>query len=172
MLVNCLIIFALNALSTCLGTLKTLFLSRQVIKPAYITTFLDALIIAYAFKLVAESSGISYIFAFAAGRIAGIFLGNLIENKLALGLLEVSIYKHPPAGKVLADRLRDIGYSVTTSVGYGMEGKERLILNIILPRKQFPHLQERLEQDGHYNMSVKSVNKAYGKIGTQHIAVN
>ncbi|MDD2620992.1 MAG: hypothetical protein PHC92_10030 [Syntrophomonadaceae bacterium] len=152
--------------------MKTLFLSRQVIKPAYVTTFLDALIIAYAFKLVAESSGISYIIAFAIGRIAGIFLGNLIENKLAIGLLEVSVFKHPQAGKGLADKLRNIGFSVTTSVGYGMEGRERLILNIILPRKQFPHLEECLQLDGSYNMSVKSINKAYGKIAVQHIAIN
>ena len=48
------IVFCLNCLSTSLSTLKTMFLSNRIIAPVYITTFLDALIVAYAFRLVAD----------------------------------------------------------------------------------------------------------------------
>jgi len=164
-IINLLTIFILNTLSTCLGNLKNVFLSQKAIKPVYITTFLDALIFAYAFKLVAGSSGYGYILTFAMGRIFGVYIADMIERKLAFGLLEIDVYKHCEQGKILADTLREAGYSVTTTVGYGLEGKERLILNIILPRKQFPVLKEILEQDGKVNMSIKTVSKTYGKVG-------
>ena len=65
--------------------------------------------------------------------------------------------------------MRAIGYSVTTTVGYGMEGKERLVLTIILASKQLAHLKTLLRQEGKINMSLKSINKAYGKIAAQPI---
>ena len=92
-------------------------------------------------------------------------MASKIEKKLAFGLLEINVYKHPEQGKILADTLREQGYSVTTTLGYGMEGKERLILTAILPRKQFPGFHEIMEQDGKVNMSVKSITKTYGKVG-------
>ena len=163
------VVFCLNCLSTSLSTLKTMFLSNRVVAPVYITTFLDALIVAYAFRLVATTSSFYYIIAFALGRIAGVFLGNLIEGKIAIGLLEVTLYKHPADGITLADELRSKGYSVTTEMGYGLEGKNRLVLNIIVPRRNFPEFQNILEEHGNVNMAVKTVTKVTGKVGYKQI---
>lgn len=163
------ILFCLNCVSTGLSTLKTIFLSNRIITPVYITTFLDAIIVAYAFRMVATSSSFSYVMVFALGRIAGVCLGNFIERKMAVGLLEVTVYKHPQEGKIVADRLRNEGYSVTTEMGYGLKGKNRLILNIIVPRKNLPELQESLEQYGKVNMAVKTVNRVSGKVGRLQI---
>lgn len=163
-IIDLLIIFALNVFSTCLGNLKTTFLAQKAIKPVYVTTFIDAIVFVYAFKLITSSSGYGYILSFALGKIFGVFLANKIEKKLALGLVEIEVYKHLGAGKILADNLRNQGYSVTTTVGYGTEGKE-LILKVILPRKQFPDFHGLMEQNGKVNMSVKSITKTYGKVG-------
>lgn len=163
------ILFCLNCTSTSLSTLKTIFLSNRIIAPVYITTFLDAIIVAYAFKMVATSSSMSYIMVFALGRIAGVGLGNFIEGKIALGLLEVTVYKHPKDGKVMADELRDSGYSVTTGIGYGLEGKDRLVVNIIVSRKDFPELREALNQYGKVNMAVKTIAGVSGKVGRLQI---
>lgn len=160
-----LIIFGLNAISTSLGTLKTIFLSKQIIKPVYFTTFIDAMIFAYAFRLIADSSGLLYILVYALGRIAGVFLGNFIESKVAIGLLEITVYKHPEEGKVLADQLRAFGYSVTTTVGYGIEGKNRLVLSIISPRRDLPQVRELIFSSGKANMSIKNISKVSGKVG-------
>lgn len=163
-IINLLIIFLLNILSTCLGNLKAVFLSQKAIKPVYITTFLDAIIFSYAFKLIADSSGYGYVISFALGRICGVFLANKIEKKLAIGLLEIDVHQELGSGKILADKLREIGYSVTTTIGYGEYGKQKIILTITLPRKQFQELKEILEEDEKVNMSVKTVSKTYGKI--------
>ncbi|ABI69095.1 hypothetical protein [Syntrophomonas wolfei] len=164
-----LIIFGLNLFSTCMGNLKTSFLAQKTIKPVYLITFIDALVFVYAFKLIATSSGYGYILAFALGRLSGVFLANIIEKKLAFGLLEIDVYKHPEEGKILADNLREQGYSVTTTLGYGVGGKERLVLTAILPRKQFPEFHAIMEQDGKVNMSVKSITKTYGKVGSINV---
>lgn len=148
--------------------MRTIFLSKQTIKPVYVTTFLDALLFAYAFKLISVSSGFVFILVFAMGRIAGVFLGDLIDKKVAIGLLEITVYKHAEEGKVLADLLRAKGYSVTTEIGYGMEGKNRLVLNIITSRKDFPELKEILFK-GKINMAIKNVAKVYGKVGNKRI---
>lgn len=152
-----------------MGNLKTSFLAQKTIKPVYLITFIDALVFIYAFKLIAASSGYGYILAFALGRLSGVFVASRIEKKLAFGLLEIDIYKHPAEGKLLADSLRELGYSVTTTLGYGMEGKERLVLTAILPRKQFPDFYALMEEDGKVNMSVKTVTKTYGKIGAVNV---
>lgn len=96
-------------------------------------------------------------------------MASKIEKKMALGLLEVMVFKHFVEGKNLADTLRDMGYSVTTTVGYGIEGKERLILTTILPCKQFLKFQNIIEQTGKVNMSVKSITKVYGKVGSTNL---
>jgi uncharacterized protein YebE (UPF0316 family) len=167
MFAELLIIFTLYTITTCLGNLKSVFLSQQAIKPVYLTTFLDAVIFTYAFKLIVGSTGYGFVLAFALGRIFGVFLADKLEKKLAIGLLEVNVYKHPEPGKILADKLRHVGYSVTTTIGYGFEGKHRLILTVILPRKQFSELKDIVEQDGTANMSVKTITKTYGKVGSQ-----
>jgi uncharacterized protein YebE (UPF0316 family) len=159
------IIFALNVFSTCLGNLKTVFLAQKAIKPVYLITFIDAIVLVYAFRLISNSSGYGYILAFALGKLLGVYLANSIEKRLALGLLEIEVYKQPEPGKILADTLRLCGYYVTTTLGYGIEGKERWILTIILPRKEFPGLHALIEQDGKVNMSVKSITRTYGKVG-------
>lgn len=163
--INLMIIFLLNVLGSCLKNLKTVFLSQNAIKPVYITTFIDAIVFVYTFKLTTTSSGYGFIVTFALGKIFGVFLGNKIERKLAYGLLEVDVYKHKIQGKLLADSLRNQGYSVTTTVGYGMDGVERLVLKIILPRNGFTDLHETLKKDGNVNMSVKTISKTYGKVG-------
>lgn len=162
-------IFMMNALSTSLGTLKAIFLSKQIIKPVYITTFLDALIFSYAFKLIADSSGMLYVLVFALGRIAGVFLGNIIDKKVAIGHVEITVYMHPGEGMILADQLRAQGYSVTTMMGYGVEGKDRLLLSIISPRRDLVDLKKILFVKDKVNMSIKDVTKVSGKVGYRSI---
>lgn len=164
LIINMAVIFALNAVSTTLGNLKTMLLTKgAAARAVYITTFIDALVCAVTLKVIADFSGILCILAFASGRLCGVHWGNRIERKLALGTLEINIYKHPVEGIVLADNLRQMGYSVTTYKGQGMNGTERLDLTIIIPRRELPNLREVI--GSRVNMTIKDISKTYGKIG-------
>lgn len=160
---NLVAVFALNMLSTTLGNLKTILLAKRAMRLVYITTFIDAMIFALAFKCLTSSSSLAFIIVFAAGRLCGAYLGSLIERKLALGTLEVSIYKHLQEGIDLADKLRALGYSVTTFKGYGVNGNQRLVVTVIIPRRELTELKPLLGSK--VNMSIKDVSKTYGKIG-------
>jgi len=165
MIVNLIIIFLLNAISNCLGTLKTLFISKQMIRPTYFVVFSDALLFSYTIKMVSDSSDISYILVFALGKVFGIFLADIIEKKMAIGLLEVSVYAGREKGKEIADFLRMKGYSVTTYIGYGMKGKGRLVINIIVKRKDYKKLNKILtEFNANITMSVTEIREVTGKL--------
>jgi len=162
-ILNLAAIFGLNLLSTTLGNLKTILLTKRVMKLVYVTTFIDAMVFALAFKCLATSSSLLFLLFFAAGRLSGVYLGSLIESKLALGILEVSIHKHWQEGIKLADQLRTLGYSVTTFKGYGINGNDRLVITAIIPRRELAELKPLL--GSRVNMTVKDVSKTYGKIG-------
>ena len=162
-ILNLAAIFGLNLLSTTLGNLKTILLTKRVMKLVYVTTFIDAMVFALALKCLATSSSLLFLLFFAAGRLSGVYLGSLIERKLALGTLEVSIHKHWQEGIKLADQLRTLGYSVTTFKGYGINGNDRLVITVIIPRRELAELKPLL--GSRVNMTVKDVSKTYGKIG-------
>jgi len=166
-ILNLIAVFGLNLLSTTLGNLKTILLTRRVMKLVYVTTFIDAMVFALAFKCLATSSSLAFLVVFAAGRLGGVYLGSIIESKLALGTLEVSIHKHLQEGIKLADQLRTLGYSVTTFKGYGINGNERLVVTAVIPRREMAELKPLL--GSRINMTVKDVSKAYGKIGRVQI---
>lgn len=167
-IINIGIIFLLNAIGTTLSNLKTVFLAKQITKPVYFATFVDAVIFAYAVNLITNTPSALFVVGYAAGKLFGVILGEKIDIMLAIGIIEVSIYKHPDEGIALADHLRTIGYSVTTFKGYGVNGKERLIINVIIPKKHLPTLKEELSSVGKGNYFIKNVTKSYGKIGGIH----
>lgn len=162
---NILLVFLLNLSSTCLGTLRTIFLARKILRPVYVTTFIDSIIFVYSVTLVAKGNSFAYIIAFAAGRVCGIYVGSLIEGKLALGSIEVVVYKHLDTGRLLAEQLRYHGFSVNMQVGYNIDGQQNLILTIITNRKNWPLLHRLIrESDRNLNMYVKSLDTAKGTI--------
>ena len=63
----------------------------------------------------------------------GLLVGIKIEEKLALGYMMVTVIL-PKTESMLAKQLRDLGYGVTVTYGYGREG-ERMILEVLTSRK-------------------------------------
>ncbi len=164
--INILLVFLLNLSSTCLGTLRSILLSRKIFKPVYITTFIDSIIFVYSVTLIAKSDSFTYVIAFAFGRVFGIYVGTLIEAKLAMGVIEVVVYKHLASGQLLADRLRYYGFSVTIQIGFGIDGAEVVILTIITDRKNWGLLNRIIqESDNTINMYVKSIDSVKGRVG-------
>ncbi|MBO8159029.1 DUF5698 domain-containing protein [Thermosyntropha sp.] len=163
--VNVLIVFLLNLSSTCLGTLRTIFLAQRILKPVYFTTFIDSIIFVFSITLVAKGDNFAYIIAFALGRVSGIYVGGWIEQKLALGAIEVVVYKHMDTGKRLAEELKYYGFPVNMQVGYDENGNQSLILTIVTNRKNWPLLRHLIkESDRHLNMYIKRLDAAKGNI--------
>jgi len=165
------LIFILNAIGNSLNTLKTIFLAKKFIKPVYLIVFLDATIFFSIINQVSQENGFLCLFAFALGKTAGTWAGSFIENKMALGIAEISLYAKGEKAKAVADAIRNKGYSVTTYKGYGNNGQPRFEVNIMIRRKEIPCLQEILVQHGLHNatMIIREVNSVEGKIGVSSI---
>ncbi|MCO7150627.1 DUF2179 domain-containing protein [Vagococcus lutrae] len=85
------------------------------------------------------------LMAYALGYGTGIAVGIKIEEKLALGYMMVTVIL-PKTESMLAKQLRDLGYGVTVTYGYGREG-ERMILEVLTSRKNERVLYRQISED-------------------------
>lgn len=140
-------------------------------KPVYITMFIDACVFTYAMKMVTEGDGIWSVLAFAFGKVYGAHIATVVEDKIAIGILEVSLYASGQKALTLADTLREMGYGVTTIKGYGLNGQPRFTLDITLERKEFPLLKKILHKFDYDDatMVVRELKSVSGKIKTSRI---
>ncbi|QUH21895.1 DUF5698 domain-containing protein [Alkaliphilus sp. B6464] len=168
MVLNLMLVFILNILSNTIGTMKTIFISKNLNKEVYIITFIDAIMFMSIFKSISQENSFLFIIAFALGKTIGSMLGNYIESKLALGILGVTVYAKQGKAVLIADTLRGLGYSVTNFEGYGMNGSKRYAINIVIARKEFKLLKEILEKYDYTeaNMIISEIKKTTGKINT------
>lgn len=153
-------------ISNTFGTLKTIFTSNRLYKPAYAVAFLDALIFATVIKQVASGDGFHFALAFAIGKVAGIYIAGLIDSEMALGLSEVNIFFNSKRKMaVIADSLRDAGYSVNTHITYGLKGTKRYAIQIALQKKKIKELMKTLQQKGieKPTLTVKELVEVQGK---------
>lgn len=171
MIVDLLIIFMLNIVASAMKVLNTMFISKKIMKPVYITTFIDACVFSYGLKMISEGDNLLFILVFALGKVLGAYLANVLEEKMAIGLLEVSLYANGRKALKLADTLRELGFSVTTLKGYGINGNTRFMLDIALERKDLPLLKEVLAKYGfdEATMVIRDINSVSGKFKTNNI---
>lgn len=160
------LVFLLNVVSTALGTLKTLFLAKGFSKPAYIVTFLDTIMYIFGIKLVMDGEGIWFVLIYSLGRTIGVYLGDILEQKLALGILDVTIMAKIDKAHAIADHLRRLGYTSNSYETHGVDGEEKWDVRFLVARREFDFVLATLENKGFTNLSmvVTSVNKVSGKI--------
>lgn len=166
MILELLLVFGLNLIASTMKILNTMFISKKVMKPVYVTLFIDACVFTYALKLVTSGDNFLFILTFAFGKMAGGYFANIVEDKMAIGNLEVSLYSNNKKAYELADTLRSSGFGVTTILGHGMKGKTRISLQITLKRKELSLLKEIVEEFGYEDatMVVREIKDVTGKI--------
>lgn len=161
-------IFILQVVSTATNTLKTLFLTKGITKPAYIMTFIDAMVFVLSMKLALDGEGFIFLIVYAFGKTLGAVLGDILEKKIAIGTLEITINIKKEKAIAMADKLREIGYTVNTREVYGINGKERYEVWFIINRKDYNFVIKYLETLGFTELSmvINEVKNITGKIQT------
>jgi len=94
--------------------------------------------------------------AFGAAFVVGIFLGMVIEDKLALGLQQIEIITSFDEAKEITLKLRDKGYGVTTFDCEGKEGK-KLAVNLKVHRKDVPVTMKMLKEYDELFVTVSDI---------------
>jgi uncharacterized protein YebE (UPF0316 family) len=120
-------IFALRIGDMSLDTIRMLYVMRGRRVLAWGLGFVQSLIF-----VVAISSVLTHldnplnIFAYAAGFATGNVVGMLIEEKLAIGYILMTVIS-PMRGSSVAEKLRANGYAVTEIPGRGKDGTVTLL---------------------------------------------
>lgn len=135
-----LLIFCLRICDMSMDTLRVLFVVRGKKLPVWILGFLQSLIfvIAISSVLTGERNYLN-ILGYAAGFATGNIVGMIIENKLAIGHILVTIISST-RGSSIAEKLRASGYAVTEIAGRGMNGTV-FELHASVHRKDVDHVE-------------------------------
>jgi len=134
-----LLIFALQIIYVTTLTLRQIFTVKGYRYLAALLSCIDIFIFVVAFKAVLDNLKHPLpLIVYCASYGIGILVGIRLEEKLALGYVNVQIVSKRSD---LAQRLRESGYGVTTWKAQGIGG-EKTVLEVIIHRKN----QDKLYQ--------------------------
>lgn len=163
-------VFLLNIAASTMGVTNTLLISKKIMKPVYFIMFIDSIVFTTGMKMVSNSKSFIFMIAFALGKVLGAYCASKIEDKIALGILEVSVYAKEEDFSKIADTLREMGYGVTTMKGYGLNGVPRFSIDVTIQRKELKLLKGILHKFDYSEatMVIREVKSVEGKIKTTH----
>lgn len=140
-----LLIFLARVVDVSLGTLRTASISQGMRKRAAIFGFFEILIWIGAISYVLQNlTHFTNYLAYAGGYAAGNYIGLTIEEKLAAGLVKVTIITSKDATKLITS-LKARKFGITSVSAMGSRGNVRLVISII-PRKKYLQLQEIINE--------------------------
>lgn len=165
-------LFLVTALTNILATLKSILLAKNIMNPVYLLVFIDAIIFATVLGKVTSSEGFHFAVAYALGKTLGVFIGGKIEERLALGILEVDVFLSNKDKMVkIAEKLRKEGYTVNNFLARGNNGGRRYKVEVVIRRKEFKVLKDIMYEYGVIDptLKIKNLNKVEGKITSTRV---
>jgi len=107
--------------------------------------------------------------AYGLAFVVGIYLGIMIEDRLALGLSQIEVIAGFEDARSITQTLRDNGYGATTFSCEGMEG-EKVSVVLKIRRKDVPLTMEVLRGYDHLFVTVTDIRKiSIGSISRRSI---
>lgn len=125
------LIFVARILDVSIGTIRIVFVSRGNKLVAPLLGFFEVLIWLLAIgQIMRNLSNIACYLAYGGGFAAGTFIGLLIEEKLAIGVVLVRIITGRDATELIAN-LRAAQYGVTSIPAQGESGRVDVVYTVI-----------------------------------------
>jgi len=125
------LIFLARIADVSIGTMRIIFLSRGMRLLAPLCGFFEVLIWLLAISQIMQNltSWQNYL-AYALGYATGNYVGLIIEDKLAMGLLSLWVVTREDAADML-DRLQYAGFGLTRVAARGVQGDVRIAILVI-----------------------------------------
>ena len=125
------LIFFAGLIYVSLGTLRIIFVARGRRFLSPLLGFFEVTVWLIAISQVMSNvSNIAAYFAYAAGFAVGNYVGILIEEKMAIGILAVRIIVTSNED-ILRKNLAEAGFGVTSVDGKGSKGDVKIIFTIV-----------------------------------------
>jgi len=126
-----LIIFFARIFDQTIGTIRIIFISKGMKYLAPLLGFFEVLLWLIIMKQIFQNlDNYIYYLAYAAGFGMGSFVGIKLEEKMAMGLVQVRVIPQKDSSR-LVEFLRKAGYRFTTIRGSGAEGPVEIIFSVI-----------------------------------------
>ena len=106
--------------------------------------------------------------AFGLAFVAGIYMGILLEDKLALGLAQIEIIAEFDMARHIAKKFREQGFGVTTYDCEGLDGR-KLSIVLKIRRKDVPPTIELLREYSGLFVTITDIRKLPIGIIEKHI---
>lgn len=141
-----LLIFGLRVSDMSLDTLRVLFVMRGKKPIVWILGFLQSAIFVVAITSVLSNlNNPITIIGYAAGFATGNVLGIILEERLAVGHMHLTIIS-PGRGAAIAKKLRESGYAVTEVPARGKDGMVTM-LSCSVRRRKMHHIDEIIRSE-------------------------
>ena len=156
------LIFLARICDVSIGTMRIIFVSKGKRKIAPILGFFEVLIWITAISKIMENLDhyINFV-AYAAGFASGNFVGMIIEEKLAIGILMIRVFAQEN-GDELAQSLNTQGFGATVVEAHGARQNIQLIYSIV-KRNELANVLDiiiRFNPQAFYTIEdVKTVNE-------------
>lgn len=156
------IICFLRIIDVSLGTVRTIIMLKGEKLMAAIIGFVEVFIfIAVLSTVMSNIDNLWNMLGYSVGFACGVYIGSVIEEKMALGFMTIQIIPTIDA-QVLADIIREQGFGVTAMEGWGRDGA-KIILTTHLYRKDWKKLSPMIkEHDAKAVITVMDTKDALG----------
>jgi uncharacterized protein YebE (UPF0316 family) len=125
------LIFLSRIIDVTLGTIRIIFVSRGKKYLAPLLGFFEVMVWVMAISQIMQNlNNFICYFAYAAGFAVGNYVGIIIEEKLAIGMLVVRVIMTKDEHQ-LKEHLADAGFGVTVVDAEGKNGDHKIIYTII-----------------------------------------
>lgn len=128
-----------------MGTLRIILINKGYRRQGVVLAFFEVLIWVFVASRVISGiaeepiKGIIYSFGFAIG----VYLGSILESRLAFGKVLVQAITNVDMGVVIANALRSEGYGVTTVNAQGKDS-DKIVLMIFANRRGNEQIIEKI----------------------------
>jgi uncharacterized protein YebE (UPF0316 family) len=152
-----LFVFAMRVIDMSLDTLRMLFMMRgRKLLSGVIGATQAAVFILAVSKVLSGPLNFWTILGYASGFGAGVILGMVAEERLAMGYGMFRIYS-PARGAAIAKALRDSGHAATEFAAQGKDGTVTVV-NCAVARKEIPTVKAIIDgADPHAFVTVDEV---------------
>lgn len=139
------LIFLARVLDVSLGTMRIVFVSKELKYLAPFVGFFEVLIWLFAIRAIMQNlNNIACYLAYGAGFAIGTFIGLYIEKRLAIGKSILRIITQKDSTELI-DNLRLKGFGVTSMDAQGVKGKVHIIY-MIIKRHDFENVAEIIKK--------------------------
>lgn len=131
-----LMIFSAKIIEVTIGTMRVILITKGYRKPGTVLAIFEILLWVFIASRVIMGivdypmKGIVYSIGFAFG----VYIGSLLETRLAVGKILIYVIVDHDSGKSLTEMLRSLGHGVTALDAHGKDQK-RMVLMIFANRK-------------------------------------